>query len=430
MPTPSSVALNLSPDGSSAAMDAARQQFQEQIDFFKAKLNLPSKCWDDIWQAENDRGFIVAGAQKADLLADLRAAVDKSVAGQSIGDFRKQFEAAVAKSGWSGWTGEGTTAGRAWRTRIIYQTNIISSYAAGRWRQLNDPELLAVRPFWRYIHRDGVLHPRPKHKEWGDSGLTLRHDHPFWLTHFPPNGWGCHCSVQAVRGPKAGDATTPPEGWDSTDAKTGAPPGIDKGWAYAPGVTWHPNLDKYPFDLAREVVADNLKDGVFERWLKFIDTQVEVEKVKPQYIGLTGSDLSMAVRKALSNDLRVPVAVLDAKGLKALNMPVSAETASGFSTHTIYLSDDTAIKQTMHHTPDELPAGKYLRLQDAIDQAQYVEVKKDTKMIYFHQGTDWVVAVIKATQKGDGLFLVSMYKTSQREVDAAIQTGRAIKWEH
>lgn len=235
MTTATSLALRLAPENSSSALDGPRQQFQEQIDFFRAKLNLPSKRWDDIEAAAHDRAFIVAGAQKADLLSDLRAAVDKAIAGQSIEEFRRDFAAAVAKSGWTGWTGEGTTAGVAWRTRVIYQTNIATSYAAGRWQQLNDPELLAVRPYWRYVHNDSVVRPRTQHKAWGDSGLTLRHDHPFWLTHFPPNGWGCHCRVTAVRGPKAGDSTEPPAGWDAVEAKTGAPPGIDKGWAYAPG---------------------------------------------------------------------------------------------------------------------------------------------------------------------------------------------------
>jgi len=218
-----------------ATLDGARQQFQEQIDFFLAKLNLPSERWDDIKSAAHDRAFIVAGAQKADLLNDLRLAVEKSIRGDSIGEFRKDFAAAVQKSGWMGWTGQGTKVGEAWRTRVIYQTNMATSYAAGRWKQLHDPELLQVRPFWRYIHSDSVLSPRPLHKAWGDARLTLRHDHPFWTTHFPPNGWGCHCSVQAVRGPKEGDATAPPDGWDAIDPKTDAPAGIDKGWAYAPG---------------------------------------------------------------------------------------------------------------------------------------------------------------------------------------------------
>jgi Phage Mu protein F like protein len=169
------------------------------------------------------------------LLANLRKAVNKSVNGQSIGEFRKDFAAAVAKSGWSGWTGEGTKAGEAWRTRVIYQTNVATSYAAGRWQQLNDPDLKAARPFWKYIHADGVIYPRPLHKAWGDAGLTLPSDHPFWRTHFPPNDWGCGCRVKAVRLPRGNDATSPPEGWDTIDEKTGAPLGIDKGWGYAPG---------------------------------------------------------------------------------------------------------------------------------------------------------------------------------------------------
>ncbi len=220
-----------------AALDGITQQFEEQIAFFRAKLNLPTQRWDDIWTSAHDRAFIVAGAQKADLLTDLRAAVDKAVTGQSIGEFRKDFAAAVRRSGWSGWAGEGTAAGEAWRTRVIYQTNVATSYAAGRWTQLNDPDLKAVRPYWLYVHADGVLNPRPLHALWGASRLTLLNDHPFWKTHFPPNGWFCNCRVKAVRRPAEGAASEPPEGWDSIDSKTGAPPGIDKGWSYAPGAS-------------------------------------------------------------------------------------------------------------------------------------------------------------------------------------------------
>jgi hypothetical protein len=223
-----------------------RLPFQEQIAFHRRKLNLPSKRWDDIWQSAHDRAFIVAGASSADLLDDLRQAVDGYFArGDTLENFRRNFERIVAARGWTGWTGEGTRAGRAWRTRTIYTTNISASYAAGRWQQLTDPQLLAERPYWRYVHNDSVLHPRPLHQAWGSSGLTLRHDHPFWRTHFPPNGWGCKCRVRAVRAPGEGDATEPPAGWDTNDSKTGAPPGIDRGWAYAPGASVAEELRQY-----------------------------------------------------------------------------------------------------------------------------------------------------------------------------------------
>ncbi|MCL1860979.1 MAG: phage minor head protein [Proteobacteria bacterium] len=211
------------------------QSFAEQADFLRRKLNLPTERWDDIKKSAHDRAFIVAGAQKADLINDLHRAVeDKIKAGLGVDDFRKDFRNIVEKHGWHGWTGEGTKAGEAWRTRVIYETNLRTSYAAGRYAQLTDPGLLKRRPYWQYVH-SGAEHARKEHKAWGDARLTLPHGHPFWETNYPPNGWGCGCTVRAVPAPEKDAATAPPKGWDVPDPKTGMPPGIGKGWDYAPG---------------------------------------------------------------------------------------------------------------------------------------------------------------------------------------------------
>lgn len=207
--------------------------FEPQLQFFRRKLNLPSERWDDIVKSAHDRAFIVAGAAKADLVQDLRGAVDRAIASGSLSTFRRDFKAVVAKNGWTGWRGEGSAAGEAWRTRVIYQTNMATSYAAGQWAQMNEPEFAAQNPFWRYVHSDGVLHPRPLHQAWHNT--VLPKDHPFWKTHFAPNGWGCRCEIWPVKAPRAGDKTEPPAGWDALDPKTGAPVGIDRGFDYAPG---------------------------------------------------------------------------------------------------------------------------------------------------------------------------------------------------
>lgn len=271
--------------------------FAEQIEFLRAKMNLPTQRWDDIKRAAHDRAFIVAGAGKADLLYDLHQAMGSTQAsGGGLGEFRQKFKAMVAKNGWTGWTGEGSAAGEAWRTKVIYQTNMATSYAAGRWRQLTDPDFLKLRPYWRYNHADGVLHPRAQHQAW--DGLTLRYDHPFYRTHFAPNGWGCHCWINAVAKPAAGDATTPPDGWDTLDPATGAPVGIDKGFDYEPGasvdlglrdmvqrrlITYPPaitralshdltrylNADGRPADFARRVLADRSINET--AWLGFVE---------------------------------------------------------------------------------------------------------------------------------------------------------------
>lgn len=209
--------------------------FAEQLAFFRQKLNLPSERWDDIDKEAHDRAVIVAGAQGADLLADLNSAVTRAIAdGSGLEAFRKDFKAIVARHGWTGWTGEGSKAGVAWRTKVIYQTNMATSYAAGRWQQLNDPELQSVMPYWRYKHSDSVLYPRPLHVAW--DGLTLPPDHPFWKTHFPPNGWGCHCRV--IPASKSDQLKAIASGKGPADAPAaGNVQGIDRGFAYAPGAS-------------------------------------------------------------------------------------------------------------------------------------------------------------------------------------------------
>lgn len=214
--------------------------WKDQIDYLRNKLNLPTKRWDDITRSAHDRAFIVAGAQKADLVNDLHDAMNKAAAGGGLKRFQKDFSAIVAKHGWTGWKGEGSKAGEAWRTKLIYTTNMATSYAAGRYQQLTHPDSLAAMPYWRYIHADGILNPRPQHMAW--HGLTLLHDHPFWTTHFPPNGFNCHCRVTAVgraeglRSAKAG-LGEPPAGWDQIDTATGEQIGIGKSWGYAPGAS-------------------------------------------------------------------------------------------------------------------------------------------------------------------------------------------------
>lgn len=242
--------------------------FQAQIDFLRQKLRLPTEKWDDIQRSAHDRAFIVAGVAKADLLADLhQVIIDRATDGAGLQAFRRDFKAIVAKHGWSGWTGEGSKEGEAWRTRIIYQTNMSTSYAAGRYRQMSAPEVLKLHPYWRYIHSDGVLHPRPLHLSW--HGLTLPAGHAFWKTHFTPNGWGCQCRITSVSR-QEGEASAraglgePPAGWDQIDPRTGAQVGIDKGFDYTPGAAIDTSLRQlvqdrlitYPAAITRALTMD------------------------------------------------------------------------------------------------------------------------------------------------------------------------------
>ena len=218
----------------------ARLAFGDQIRFFRRKLNLSTRTWTDIWRSQHDVAFMVAGAAKADLVNDLRGAVDAAIAdGETLASFRARFDAIVEKHGWS------YKGGRDWRTRVIYGTNLRTSYAAGRYEQMK--EAAGERPYWRYRHSDASESPRLDHQSW--DGLVLRHDDPWWDTHYPPNGWGCKCFVESLsqrdmeRLGKDGPDRAP--GLDPRQVAVGrgtrverlvsVPAGIDPGWAYAPG---------------------------------------------------------------------------------------------------------------------------------------------------------------------------------------------------
>lgn len=215
----------------------------EAIRFFRAKTNIPTRRWDDLWHGAHVRAWSVAGVQRDDMLADFRVAVDKALSqGTTLEEFRQDVGPLFERLGWSARGAKYV----GWRTRVIYETNLRTALAAGRHAAMTTPEMLEARPFWRYRH-SGKREFRPQHKAW--DNLVLRHDDPFWATHDPPNGWGCGCFKQAINArelARMGDTAkrqAPPEKLrDYRDRVTGelikVPDGIDPGWGYSVGESW------------------------------------------------------------------------------------------------------------------------------------------------------------------------------------------------
>lgn len=206
----------------------------EAIEFLRQKLNVPTATWTDVWQAMHDRAFMVAGAQAAALIEDFHAAVLAAIRdGLTLQQFRQSFDAIVARHGWS------YNGSRNWRSRVIFQTNLRTAMAAGRWQQIQ--RLRTARPYLRYV---AVMdeRTRPKHAEW--HGAVLPVDDPWWQTHFPPNGWNCRCSVQSLNArdlARYGIAVSAEAPAIDMVERTVqgrivlVPEGIDPGFAYHPG---------------------------------------------------------------------------------------------------------------------------------------------------------------------------------------------------
>ena len=218
---------------------------REAIAYLRGKTNTPTQRWSDVWQEAHARSFSVAGAASEALLADIRAEVDKALAGgQSLKDFRRAFAGIVRKHGWE------HTGTVGWRARIIYETNLSTAYSAGRYAEMTTPAALIAYPYWQYVH-SGSAHPRPHHKAW--NGTTLRANDPWWDTHYAPNGWGCRCRVRPVsagalrRMGKTGPDQAPPLNMRmhrlGDGREVAVPEGIDPGFAYNPGKAWAEGRD-------------------------------------------------------------------------------------------------------------------------------------------------------------------------------------------
>lgn len=180
-------------DGEAAfAAEPVRQPFREQIEFLRQKRPTPSRAWTDYMHGEHDRAFVVAGATDLSMVEDFHEAVIRAAETLDIKAFGKEFDAIVARYGWD------YKGGRDWRIRTIFRVNLRTSYMAGWLQQMRDPDAVRMRPFWQYRHGETRVpqNPRPEHESW--HGLVLRHDDPWWNTHFPPNGWYCSCGVRPL----------------------------------------------------------------------------------------------------------------------------------------------------------------------------------------------------------------------------------------
>ncbi len=377
--------------------------FDEAVDFFRQKVDMPTKHWTAVMDEAHARSFMVAGAASKSLVADFRQALDKAVSkGTGLQEFRKDFDDIVKRHGWS------HTGTANWRAKIIYSTNMSTAFSAGRYAQMTDPDVLAAFPYWLYVHVN-CPNPRLQHLAW--SGMVLRADDPFWATCYPPNGWGCHCMVVTVserglaRMGKSGPDPSPKLNWmEYVDRKTGVvtkyPAGVDPGFAYNPGNAW------------KERAAQPVK----------------APSVKP--VGPPPPVLAPPGRTAVPPDVlqkfiakpegSVQVGTLDAKLLKAL----------GGKSPAVLLSEDTMRKQLgllaeKDGHPDMF-VKDYAALDGIITHPELVFTGKDGRICVVREHDLILMAVIKATRDSKETYLVSFRRTTERDLARMLKGAKVL----
>lgn len=169
--------------------------------FWRRKGIRPSFSWADVYAEEHKFAFTAAKLMREDLLDIYKEEIDRAVTeGLPFKAFRESIKPRLIDAGWWGdqvvvdpATGESRDVNVPSRLARIYETNLRTARAVGHYDRIQKGA--KSRPYLLYQVGPSEHH-RPEHLSW--HGLLLPVSDPFWATHFPPNGWGCKCSVRSV----------------------------------------------------------------------------------------------------------------------------------------------------------------------------------------------------------------------------------------
>ncbi|RTL99772.1 hypothetical protein EJV44_04635 [Ancylobacter aquaticus] len=264
---------------------------EDVLDYWNGKQLRPRFSYLDVWAEEHAFAHTVAGVTEARVLKEFQEAGALATArGMTFEQFRSEMRDRLTPRGWWGPRVVADPTGKdpdkvvdfsiPRRLEITFWSNMRSARAAGQWARAQRTKRML--PYFLYVETT-ARDPREEHLEW--VGVILPVDHPWWRTHFPPNGWGCLCRARQItefearrllgRPPGEGGVfyrKTAPEIVTKrhVNRRTGEvsdiPVGIDPGWHTNPGLARAETLMRSlreTMDDAGEAVA---RDQVAKLW--------------------------------------------------------------------------------------------------------------------------------------------------------------------
>lgn len=395
---------------------------EEVMRYFDAKGQAPSFDWRDIAPQEHALSYTVAKSTGYDVVDDIKAATRQAIADfKSYGDFVDQLEPTLRKKGWWGrqlvtdpLTGKSkyVQLGSLKRLRTIYWANVRTARAAGEWERIQRTK--RGLPFLVY-EMSVAEKKRPEHLGW--VGLILPVDHPFWATHYPPNGWLCQCRVRQISRAEAERMGYDPEAegpqivyrnW--TNKRTGevwrVPRGIDPGWQTNPGLTRADNLRGFLAerledlsDNARRVAVADLVGGANFRAL---------QAGKIPYAGA----LDRSPSNMTAGSLSLPVAVL----------PERVRELIGAHRAVVHLSNADAHKQLRKRRTAsgavQIRAEDYQLIQRLAEEGRLFEDVSSERTFALQailDGKPWT-AILRMTRDGNEIYLKSFRRLQERHL--------------
>jgi hypothetical protein len=165
----------------------AQRPIKEAIAAFLKKKAVTRETFDAMAKDAQRRAFTVAGAANEEMVRTVKRELIRQVAvGADFADFGKNAAKRFEQAGW--------VPANPSHVETVFRTNVMGAYSGGRIRQMSNPEVLAVRPFWQNLPvGDGP----PRQRKWHRM-FVLRAADPFWQTACAPLGFNCRCRCRSL----------------------------------------------------------------------------------------------------------------------------------------------------------------------------------------------------------------------------------------
>ncbi len=163
---------------------------KEALAWFRERVPLTDRQLSALEHRAEKRAFRVAGVTQLRVVDQVMKALDNALArGTTLDDFKKQVRGELLPQ----W--QGTVANPSARMETIFRTNLQSAYSAGRYREMLDPDSLAVRPYWRFT---ALLDLRTSEICKQCDGTVGAADSGWFKSHMPPLHFSCRSAVRPI----------------------------------------------------------------------------------------------------------------------------------------------------------------------------------------------------------------------------------------
>ncbi|MDG6790462.1 phage minor head protein [Glaesserella parasuis] len=411
---------------------------KEAIEYLHQKKLLASKVFKkELYDSALARATTISKLTDLDITRDIYGSMEKARReGKSFNEWKKTLVGDLERKGWvyghdkaisRGIDGKlladpktGEHFGTPRRLNTIYRTNMQQAYSAARYQRYMDN--VDNRPYWQYS-AVGDKRTRPAHQAL--NGKIYRYDDPFWATFYPPNGFNCRCTVIAlserdlkrkgieqvgsseallVKAKRPKDKLGNQEETIGFKLPDGTVRVADKGFDYNVGrLSYKPNLDLYPEKLAHQFAKAEMNGAEFK--LSYEKLARKVSEIKGDKGKLTAEEM-VRMRDHLTQNFKFAAGRLNLETQKQIGSKVA----------TVWLSDDTLIKQFNSREGQDFGLSDYANLPDVFNSPLKIELdEREGWRFYAELNGKRYFAVIKVLAQYNEIFVQSFRLVSDKQ---------------